>query len=327
MLFASASAADFPWAALTPMILAFVVGVVLCLAGRRVMRLAFTAVGFIAGAAIGWIVAQAVDLSVADWVVIVVPAIVMAAIAAIAYKLTIAVVMAVVLGVAAPLAVITAGEIGLYELPSADGTVDEASETEAPAGESPGQDASDEETGLREDVEAWVEDHLKKQVGDAIDDATGKVLGPRATADESEDDADVEPDAHDSRALPFEAQEHVDRAKEFVNDAYIAAKERWSSYPQALRWNLLLSAGIGALLGVLLGALAPGLSASVASAGAGSAICLVSASIVAARLGAAESDWLPTSFGAWLLLWLVIAIIGLAIQWTTRPRPVDIART
>ena len=325
MLTLATSTNEFPWAQLTPLLLAFVVGAVLLFAGRRVMRLAFTGVGLLVGAMIGWIVAHSVDLAVADWMVVLIPAVILAVLAAIGYKLTIAAVMAVVLGVAAPLAIVTASDVGLIDLPTATGeeaTVDD--ETDAD-GDLPADDESTD-TGLPIDLADWIENVLKDQVSDAASNSASKLLGEGEESDaETSNDGD-DADVANQLTMSPEAEEHINRAKEFAREIYTNARSRWDALAPAARNTLMLSAAVAAFLGLLLGAIAPQVSASVASAGAGSAICLFTASLIAARLGAAENDWLPRSAGAWLLLWFVLAIIGLAIQWTIRPKPVDNSR-
>jgi len=178
------------------------------------------------------------------------------------------------------------------------------------------------EDALPPDVAEWLRDIARDQAGGALDNARDGLFGDRENAVDEEDDSA----GHSAITLSPEAQEQVDRASQFVRDVYAKGKERWDGYPQSLRYNLMLSAAVGALLGLLLGALAPTMSASVASSGAGSAICLMTASIIAARLDAAASEWLPNGSGMWLMTWLVVAIIGLVIQWTTRPKPVDKSR-
>lgn len=318
MMFAEANLAGIPWIAIAPLILAFVVGIVLCLAGRRVMRLAFTAVAFIAGAGAGWVLTQSIELPVSPWLVIVGLACVLAAVAALAYKLTIACVMAIVLGCAAPLALITAGEVGIYQLPTDDGTTATSTDESADDAENSSETIKIpdiEGLDLPPDVAEWLSDIAKTKAGEVL----GLPNDPNSAAatDESA------PPTVEPSALSPETQAQVDRAKEFVHDIYVRAKERWDGYPQSLRNNLMLSAAVGALLGLLLGALMPGMSASIASAGAGSAICLIAGSVLAAKLGAGESEWMPQTSTTWLVLWAVVAIIGLAIQWTTRPKPVD----
>lgn len=320
---------DIPWVELAPLILAFVVGLVLLLAGRRVMRVAFTGVGLIVGAAIGWILAQSAALPVSDWIVIIVPALVIAALASLAYKLTIAVVMAIVLGIACPLALITAGDVGLYDMPTGEAATD-ATDDDIETGESPALPEGLEGLELPPDVAEWLRDIAKDEASNAANEFLG--IEPADAADEADAAREGEPaDEGDESAngalnVAPEAQEHVDRASAFVRDVYAESRARWDSFPQSLRYNLMLSAAIGALLGLLLGALAPTMSTSVASAGAGSAVCLMTASIVAARFGAGSHEWMPNHPGTWLVLWLVVAVIGLAIQWTTRPKPVDKSR-
>jgi hypothetical protein len=329
MTLAAQTFADVPVAELAPMILAFGVGVVLCFFGRRVMRLAFMGAGLLAGAAAGWIITQSIELPVSGWIVIIGLGVVLAVVAALAYKITVAVVMAVVLGALCPLALVTAGEAGLYELPSSESSPDADDEDDAVAPEHDAESESDALPGLGEldlppDIEDWLNDVLKNAAAEKVNGAVSDLLGEDA-AGETDDESDVaDAGANASKlTLPPEAQEHVDRAKVYVEDAYAGAKERWDGYPQSLRNNLLLSAAIGALLGLLLGALATNFSASIASAGAGSAICLFAASVCVARLGYAEANWMPNNSTVWLALWTVLAIIGLTIQWTLRPKPVD----
>jgi len=333
MALAESSLASVPWAEIAPLALAFIVGAVLLIAGRRVMRLAFTAVGFLAGAAAGWILVQSFELPVSDWIVIGGLALVVAVFAALAYKITTAVVMAVVLGIAAPLTLITAGEVGLYEMPSFDELSEDAgADRDASTGSESEGDLPAEwlDLNLPPDVQEWLKEIAREKTQEQLDEALNSFLSTGKTPDEPLDDAagsgDDGGDAKGDElamSLSPSAQEHVDRAKAFVQDVYANAKQRWDAYPPSLRNNLMLSAAIGALLGLLLGALATGFSASIASSCAGSAVCLITASLGVAKLGGSESEWMPSSPSMWLALWFVVAIIGLTIQWTTRPKSVD----
>ena len=79
----------------------------------------------------------------------------------------------------------------------------------------------------------------------------------------------------------------------------------------------------GRLAGVLVGTLAGALRAKVVTAFGGSLLWLSCAGVLVAATDLPEGPWLPATPVAWLALWVITAVIGLAIQWTFRPKRAD----
>ena len=84
-----------------------------------------------------------------------------------------------------------------------------------------------------------------------------------------------------------------------------------------------LSAIIGALSGLIIGLIMRRFSDCAVTAMVGSATWLCAAVVIAIRAGAPDGPWFPKSTIVWLALWLIVAIIGLTVQWTRQRAPAD----
>ena len=89
-----------------------------------------------------------------------------------------------------------------------------------------------------------------------------------------------------------------------------------------LRWVLVSAAGAGAVLGLVLGAAAPSVAASLVTALFGSLLLIGSSWTFAVKLSLPER-FMPQSSWQWLAWWLIVAVIGLGLQWIFRVKPTD----
>ena len=282
---------DAPTASLIPVGLLFVCGLVLWMAGRRVVRPGFAAIGIILGGALGFGVGNAGDLGVDPWVAAGTGAVVMGLIAALAYRFALAAVIGLLFAALAPLSVRTAADFGAFDFATPEGQQPlfvEAQELQEGLGEG---DASATEAGLSPELTEWLEGVFT--VDPAVDLDPQDLPGPLPTL------------------------------VALVGEAGRLARSAWEQSPAALRGSLLAAAVIGAMLGFVVGTAAPVFSASAVSALGGSAICLASAWIMATRLGKGDVGWMPHSATVWTAVWLITATVGTGIQWTFRSKRAD----
>ncbi len=279
---------DAPSASLIPVGLLFVCGLVLWMAGRRVVRPGFAAIGIILGGALGFGVGNAGDLGVDPWVAAGTGAVVVGLIAALAYRFALAAVIGLLFAALAPLSVRTAADLGAFDFAMPEGQQPlfvEAQEPPEGLGES---DASATEVGLSPELTDWLEGVFEPPV-------------------------DLDPE--DLPGLPMLVA--------LVEEVRRLARSAWEQSPAALRGSLLAALVIGAMLGFVVGTTAPVFSASAVSALGGSAICLASAWIMASRFGKGDVGWMPHSATAWTAVWLITATVGTGIQWTFRSKRAD----
>jgi len=268
----------------------------LCGGGRKILRVRFAVGGLIIGGIAGWITGQTVNFGAPPWVVAAIGAVIMACVGAIAFRMAVAASMALIIGLLAPLSVLTFAELqakngghnlseGEVHNPVADGITD------------------------------WLKTHddpqARQQVGDAISATTQSVT----TAIDR---------AKNAPNVSEQTKAHIDEVQRFGHRVVESAKSEWSRTPTTLRPTLVLSSVLGGLLGVFLGILAPGFSAAAVTALGGSLLWLSGVRVIATRMGLpADAPWLPSSGIAWLGLWLITSVAGLAIQWIFKRPPAD----
>ncbi|MDY7107052.1 MAG: hypothetical protein SYC29_00290 [Planctomycetota bacterium] len=284
---------DLPLAGLIPVVMLIVVGIILWAAGRRVLRAGFAAAGLILGGAAGWILGDAVQLGVSPWITAAVLGIIIACVAALMYRVAVAGALALVFAVAAPMAVVTVAEIQGVDK-SVLQPVEPEDEPEGPA--------------PRE------LDELDRFFGEA-EEGEGPISPPGEPGDDEGGDGQID--------LTEEASERLDQARSYAEQVLEGLRAWWDETPEKLRPAIIGAAVGGILLGVLFGALAPTLSAAVVTSFGGALLWLSGLRIVVTQVGEPVVNWLPSQ-ATWLLgLWLIISLIGVAIQWMFRPKPAD----
>ena len=147
---------------------------------------------------------------------------------------------------------------------------------------------------------------------DALDDWAGS-LGPKAAAQSGLDED-----------ITDELLEQFDHAVTFATYLLEHGKRLWAQTPPELRQRMIGAGVVAGIIGFLVGTLASTVSASVVTSFGGAACWMSGAWLAALRLGVPEtSPLVPKHAGAWLVLWVVISVIGLLIQWTIRPKLAD----
>jgi len=280
---------NLPLAGLIPVILLIIVGIILWAAGRRVLRAGFAAAGLIVGGAAGWMLGHAVTLGISPWISAAILGILIACIAALMHRVAVAGALALVFGIAAPMAVVTVAEIQ-----GVDKSVLQPVEAPAEPGEAPPEP-----------------DELDRFF--APEESGGPInpmdLGTEAVVEEFD--------------LGEQATEQLEQARSYAEQIIAGLQAWWDETPAKLRPAIVGAAIAGVLLGVLFGALAPMLSAAVVTAFGGALLWLSGLRIVLIQVGEPVAGWLPSQ-ATWLLaLWLIMSLIGVAIQWMFRPKPAD----
>jgi ElaB/YqjD/DUF883 family membrane-anchored ribosome-binding protein len=280
-----------------PILVLLVLGIALWLAGGRLLKGAFAAMGLVAGGSIGWIVGSAIDFGVSVWVIALIMALLVACVATLAYRATVAMALAAVLALASPLGVWTAA--GAELAPGPETTTVAASDNEN-LGPVLGKD--EPELDLDE-IDSWLRD-LADDAKNVVNN--GPMAAPEATFD-----------------LQQEVRDQLENARTLGDELARQARELWDRTPSDLRTRLIGAAAVGALIGFLLGTLATTFSTLFVTAFAGSLTMIVGGWSAATKVGVPDGPWVPDTPNAWLTWWVIIAVIGLVIQWMTRPKRAD----
>lgn len=286
---------ELPASGLIPIVLIVVLGIFLWAAGKRILRGGFAALGLIIGGMLGWLVGDMLNLGAGAWIAAVVGALVLACIAALAFRFAIAAVMAVILGIAAPLCALTVAEVQA-----------------ARAGRSL-HDGEVHNLATDKIVEWWE----KPGVADAREQISDQIKSMSDALSSTAESAKTAP------VLPEEAKVHIEEIRRFSQRMIDAIEEKWSQTPESLRPTLIVSAVCGGILGLILGAIASSLSAVVITALGGSLLWLSGLQILALRLSVPDGPWMPATGTSWLIVWLITSAIGFGIQWTFRKRRAD----
>ncbi|MGI9014706.1 MAG: hypothetical protein ACR2GY_10710 [Phycisphaerales bacterium] len=292
--------------------LVVLIGLLLWAFGRRILKAAIVTCGLALGAAIGWFgAAYAEGLPLPPWAIAAAFAVVLGFMAWLSYRPAMALFLAIVLAALCPLLVIAWSSIrGIEAFPQPAHMQDA------------GSDEVDTSRSLMEEIRELEErarnaDNIVQEARDLLKERGRDAMGMNETdADADDDDATAE-----AAALP-PWREQLDVV---VSRARTLIRERWEAADPGIRRSILLSVACGAILGLLIGLVAPGFTASLVTATIGSAMLLFGGSVLTASLGgtSAELPWLPRSAIAWASVWLALSVIGIAIQWTFRPRSVD----
>jgi hypothetical protein len=310
-----------------PALLVVILGVALWAAGRRILRPGLAIMGALAGGAVGWAAGEIIDLGFSSLILAAGGALMMALIAWTASRIAVAGAMAALLAALAPVCVWLAHQQGWYR-PTADaaltapekrgglyyfdddGTVENAPAEPLPSLPAPAGDRSDEGGGLSS---APPFENLQAAVKEKLDSISSALEQARNA---TEFFPPGEPPASGMGAtaggLHTAARPWIDRAQ-----------QAWDEVPDDLRPSLLGAAIIGALAGFVLGLAWRSLGAMMITAAAGAALMLAGVSKTLPLLAMGEDLWRPAAPEHWLGLWLITALLGVAIQWTLRPRSAD----
>jgi len=108
-----------------------------------------------------------------------------------------------------------------------------------------------------------------------------------------------------------------------LSELFVSIRERlrptWEQLPSRERIGIIAIALVGNVVGFTIGMLATKKSAMLITAFAGPLIWVPAAIWLGAAFGAPGMDHLPTQPLVWALVWIVLSVLGLLIQWR-RPK-------
>jgi len=268
---------SMPWSIHAAVGLALVAGLVVWIFGRRLFRPMLVLSGGVLGAAAGLVAGAAIPH---EWSIlwpVGIGAVVAMLVAIVAYRFVMALLLALSLGLAAPLGFFAYAELtGMY------------------AGH-PASAISDDEL-----IPDQLRDPLK-QIGRQLDEQTKRLLERPAKPDDETAEAEAQP----------AWRQRLDDTVKFIVET---ASQKWSDAPGAQKVLTVLFAAGGIIGGIIIGVLLPTLSASVVTSLAGAMIILTSGYWLLMRSGLSVEAVLPHSAATSLAWWLGTAVIGLFIQ-------------
>ena len=308
---------DLPVAGMLPLVIAAVIGLMMWGAGPRLMKVSVACLGLLSGGVIGWGVTELLpdDMQLPGWALILVVAVATACLAVVAYRLVVTVVLAGLLALLVPLGAraLAMERPDLFGLDTPALAVERGDEPgpaavvidpDAPTPVSP--DAPDNDVlddwidSLEETLNATAEDARDDAVATGVDDLRDRLGLDEATTDEA-----------------------LSRAGDVVDTVRTRAVETWDETPDRIRPLLLALAVAAGLAGIMLGALAPTFSTAIVTALGGSLLWMTCGLALLGQTDLPPVPWLPTTATAGLIWWIAVALIGLIIQWTLRPKPAD----
>ncbi|MCA9291474.1 MAG: hypothetical protein KDA25_10120 [Phycisphaerales bacterium] len=300
---------SLPAGEIIPAALFLLIGLILIVAGARVLRAAVAAVGLVVGTVIGLSLGAALDLGVPAWAPAITGGIVLAVIAAIVYRLAIMSTLVAMLAIALPMGVWTVASRGwvnfgpMGPLPAAVPEADLDRVRDATAGLPP---------ELAEALGPILNGSPSFGSSEVVSEEIGRRVGAGLNT------------VSDQMGLSESSKTRLMGIGDGTVALVRSGLEHWHVSPPKLRLSLLAAALLGALSGLLLATTTRAFSARFVTAAFGAAIVLGSAWLLAARL-----DVLPPADAAapilrwWPLGWLALATIGMAIQLRFRPAPTD----
>lgn len=171
------------------------------------------------------------------------------------------------------------------------------------------------------DVPVTTDDEFMNAPGhdQALEFAFDSIFGTNeadAPSDNGEFDEDDEALDEAVEAAAALAKTAMERIHAFIVELSAEARAAWGELPENQRLVFGVAAVLGGLAGFLLGFAFPKKVAAIGSAFIGAGIWAPIAVKALRDFDAPGAASLPTTARAWLITWLIIAAIGLALQWT-----------
>lgn len=154
---------------------------------------------------------------------------------------------------------------------------------------------------------------------DTLDFALDTFFGTNGAGEPSDNDeiGDEDEAVNDAvEAAAALARTAAERLRAFVTELAGEARATWNELPGDQQLVLGVAAVLGGLAGFLLGLSFPAKVAAVGSAFIGAGIWTPIGAKLLRDFAVPGASALPESARGWLALWLIVAAIGLALQWT-----------
>jgi hypothetical protein len=305
---------DTPALALLPAILLITAGLVLWIAGSRIVKAALAMLGGLLGVGLGMVLSEAMtgwlpEPGVPAWAAAGTLGLLLALVGALVSRLAIGLALALVGATAAPATVLA---VHAWTGPAPAGSAETAVVAGGPETALLEADPDEPE---RDPISDWLfpdrDDEPAADEPAAEDEPAGTATDP--LIDHLGEELGLGPD---TARVVQEARGRAEQASARIG-------EMWSETPEQIRPVMIGSSIVGFLVGLAVAALAQALSAMLVTASLGSFVALSGFSLLLTRLGVVEDAALAGSIEWFLVLWLIISLIGLSIQWMFRPKRAD----
>lgn len=287
--------AAWPWSVHMAAVMTLLVGLLIWLAGGKLMRPAFIALGALVGVGAAHLLPVAVTQWIGDWALTGIGAVMGALLGWLAFRVLVANTLAVVVAVVSTLAV-----AAFVKLPVPNTPVDGAQVAPEDEPESSGPQT------IEERLQSMQLDQVKETIGDAVEQARAKIEETAAQPDDPEGPGSI-------------ADLTVERGSRAVK---VFAARTWQQL--VYFWNrdldprgralLLLALVLGYLGGLVLGFALPKRAAAVTTAMIGPAVWMPAAAYGVVAMGLPLASRIPSDPLLWLVAWAVLAGVGVAFQ-------------
>jgi hypothetical protein len=309
---------SLPWGVHALVALGMVVGIALWLAGQRLLKPMLVTTAALLGAVVGGLVVPSTSwgASLSVWHGLGIGLVAGLMVGLLLYRSAMAVGFGVVLGAALPL--IAASVLQFYPIesantPTAFRNAEGAWKKVASLGQTAAQGAAVADGGNGISVPAGVRVLATSWLDDTdVTAALAQLEQPGAIEPES---AGSKPDDIGNK-IPANLRPAADRISEAWATATGEVRTQWEALPKPHQAVVGLAGVIGIAGGVVAGLIMPAWTASSVTALFGAAVwlpCLVWLSNAFSAPWRSQFDRSPA---AWLVIWAVVALVGMVVQWT-----------
>ena len=305
---AAAALRDLPFVAHALVAGGALVGLTLWLLGGRALKAAFAGLASATGALLGLTVGVGGAIETEPWIMGLTGFAAGLLFGLILFRMTVALVLAAVLAVTAPLAASTL----IREFGS---PVGHLIPDDGPLG--PSELFLD---GVPTETGGFVDSEIARRATETAEDAADRA---GAALDRWYEDAagPEDPDADEPRTPPSE------RVRRFLSVLWDELTPLWEGLAPMDRALLLLSSVTGWAVGLSLGLVMPRRAAGLVAAGAGAAVWMSCAVVLATAAYGGAIPALPRDPLIWLGIWAGVTVLGAGLQWTFAARRADKAQS
>lgn len=283
---------DWPWTVHVAAVMTLLVGMLIWLAGGKLMRPAFIALGALVGVALAHLMPAMISQWIGEWMLSGLGAVIGAMVGWLAFRVLVANTLAVVISVVSVLGV--AAFVRLPVPSAAPGAVETAPEESGPT--------------TPRTLEEWFASLQLKQLKDTVREA---VDAAKARVDETA----AEPDESAGSIADLTVERGSRAVKVFAARSWQQLVFFWNRDLDARgRALLLLALVMGYLGGLVLGFALPKRAAAVTTAMIGPAVWMPAAAYGIVALGLPLASRIPSDPLVWLVAWAALAGAGLVFQ-------------
>ncbi len=275
-----------------PLAFGVILGLMLWTGGRRLARPALAILGLLLGGLVGWFVGSVLGLGLVTWAIALAAGGVLAFLAAQLKRMAVTAGLSIILG-------LTAGGSAVFVMSAIHAAKEAGAEPPATF-----------ERQSPDPPDPWTAGAPKDLINFLNEIRVSTEPQPRVKRAAEADAAEA-------------GKQSAARVRALGEELLRAAKEAFAEAPREAVVGVISAAVVGALLGLALGVFTPAFATVLMTALLGAALWLGCGTGLAVRFDVPGVSWLPDSWLGWLVMWSVVAVIGLSIQWMHRPQSAD----